>query len=334
MSILVKTSGNGGLFPTSIYIAQPPNKTEFTEGETLDLTGMVIKARYNNGDEKDVSDEITTVPAAGSALEFGTTRIDITYTYNSAVFTAIQDITVKADVEIVAWATGTNEQIAAMLEAHYQKKIDVTKIWAVGDERKVHLSAIEASVTCQAQPEQDFTLVLLNAGGYELSNGVECAFKVGHKNCLRARGRMHTEQGSQGYSQCTMRTYLNSDYRNALPESLRPIFKSFKNKTGKAGGGVVTTEDYFTVATEKELSGETTAAWPDTETDLQQIEYYKVVSNRVKRLGDAGAVTDAWTSSTANSPYLYYSVLMLLNGKEFSPQYNNGEWGICPQGCI
>lgn len=58
MSVLVKTSGNGGLFPTSIYIAATPYKTEFIEGEELDITGMIVKARYNNGDEKDITDEI------------------------------------------------------------------------------------------------------------------------------------------------------------------------------------------------------------------------------------------------------------------------------------
>ena len=334
MSVLVKTSGNGGLFPTSIYIAATPYKAEFIEGEELDITGMIVKARYNNGDEKDITDEIVTTPEIGEPLEFGETRVEITYTYSRAIFTAYQDIIVKADVELVSWSAGTNEQIVKMLDAHYKGKIDVTKIWAVGDERKINLSAIGASATCQAQPEQEVTLVLLNVGGYELSTGGECAFKVGHKNCLNSRGKMHTEQGSQGYSQCTMRTYLNSDYRNALPEDLRPIFKSFRNKTGKAGGGAVTTEDYFTVATEKELSGEVTAAWLDTETDLQQIEYYKVVSNRIKRLGDAGAIVDVWTSSTANLPYTYYTVLMLLNGIEYSAQFSNGEWGICPQGCI
>ena len=45
-------------------------------------------------------------------------------------------------LDIVPWSTGTDEQIAAMLEAHYAGKINIWDYWSIGQERVVHLNSI------------------------------------------------------------------------------------------------------------------------------------------------------------------------------------------------
>ena len=75
-------------------------------------------------------------------------------------------------LEIVPWSTGTDEQIAAMLEAHYAGKINIWDYWSIGQERVVHLNSISGGgIVNEDQPEQDTTWVLMHNGGFELTAG-------------------------------------------------------------------------------------------------------------------------------------------------------------------
>lgn len=49
-------------------------------------------------------------------------------------------------IPIVPWSTGSDEDIAAMLEAHYAGKINIWDYWEIGQERVVHLNAISGGV--------------------------------------------------------------------------------------------------------------------------------------------------------------------------------------------
>ena len=51
-------------------------------------------------------------------------------------------ITPEPPLKIVTFADGTDEEIAAMLEAHYAGDIDIEDYWNVGDTRKIHLNGI------------------------------------------------------------------------------------------------------------------------------------------------------------------------------------------------
>lgn len=49
------------------------------------------------------------------------------------------------NVQTVSWADGTDEQIAAMIQAADEGEINLADYWNVGDERTVQLSAMEAT---------------------------------------------------------------------------------------------------------------------------------------------------------------------------------------------
>lgn len=97
------------------------------------------------------------------------------------------------------------------------------------------------------------TLVLMNAGGKTLSNGKTCSFVVGQKNGLAngtngEYGYMNSSNtNAGGWDGCARRTWCNSVYYNAIPSTLRGIFKKFKNVTASAGNVATTkeSEDYF-----------------------------------------------------------------------------------------
>ena len=146
MSILVHPGG-GGAAVSEIYIATPPNKTVYKENETLDLTGMVVKAKLTSGSERDVTNKITTEPAVGIPLQLGTNFFTVKYVKSGSTFSTTQTIEVKPEVEIVGWATGTNAQIAAMVQAANEGKINLSDYWAENQVRQCTLKAMPSKGT-------------------------------------------------------------------------------------------------------------------------------------------------------------------------------------------
>ena len=100
--------------------------------------------------------------------------------------------------DIVDFATGTNEQLYKMLQAHYAGTINIHDHWNVGDTRTVHLNAMAATGVGESHAEQDVEIVLMNAGGMTDISGTECAFVWGMKNCLNETGYMNSTGTNSG----------------------------------------------------------------------------------------------------------------------------------------
>ena len=87
-------------YPVSLSITQP-TKHEYDEGDTLDLTGVVATATFEDGTTQDVTSSCTFSPANGSTLSTpGTQTITATYVYSaegySTTLTATTTVTVTA----------------------------------------------------------------------------------------------------------------------------------------------------------------------------------------------------------------------------------------------
>ena len=100
--------------------------------------------------------------------------------------------------DIVTWADGTDEQIVAMVQAADKGRINLADYWHVGDERVVHLDAMEATGVDESHDAQDVTLVLMNTGGKTLNTPTEggrttCSFIVGQKDSLNEKGKITLE---------------------------------------------------------------------------------------------------------------------------------------------
>ncbi|MBO5461114.1 MAG: discoidin domain-containing protein [Ruminococcus sp.] len=76
----------------SIEITTAPTKTEYTEGETFDTTGMVVTANWSNGTQTDVTEKVT---YSTEELKTTDTSVTVTYTYDGVTKEATQAITVK-----------------------------------------------------------------------------------------------------------------------------------------------------------------------------------------------------------------------------------------------
>lgn len=239
-------------------------------------------------------------------------------------------------VKIVSWADGTDEQIAAMVAAADAGKIDLTDYWSAGDTRTVHLSAMSASsVIVETHAAQDVQMVLTDPGHYTLTSGRPCNFVVLQKDCLNETGVMNQGVTDGGWDKCGRRTWCNSTYRNAIPSTLRPIFKQFKVRTATGtGSGSAESTDWFSLFSEKEIFGSTTNANSSAESQNTQLDYYKPSSspttNRVKRVN--GTIGSWWE----RSPHTMHSGYFCLVTYSGANDWDGGgkRKGLAPFGCI
>jgi len=98
-TVLINVSESGALSVgeqttlTSIKIQTPPTKTIYNAGEKFNISGMVVKAVYSDGTEKEITDYKY---SPSDELSTTSKRITITYTENGVTKTANQSITINS----------------------------------------------------------------------------------------------------------------------------------------------------------------------------------------------------------------------------------------------
>ena len=237
-------------------------------------------------------------------------------------------------VEIVSWADGTDEQVAAMVAAADAGQIDLSDYWSEGDTRTVHLSAMSGSISNanESHAAQDVQMVLTDPGHYTLANGKKCNFVVLQEDCLKEYGVMNSQTTSLGsWNNCPRRTWCNSVYRNAIPSTLRGIFKQFttyaENGTGSSS---VASSDYFALFSEKEVFGSTTHANSSAEANNSQLTWFKTSSNRIKRVD--GSADSWWERSPRGLGSV--SFCNVTRGGDVDWSLSDRSNGLAPFGCI
>ena len=243
-------------------------------------------------------------------------------------------------VKIVTWAGGTDAEIVAMVKAADKGEINLSDYWAVGDTRTVQLSAMSATGVGESHEAQEVDLVLMHAGGYTLNAAVasgrtKCSFVVGLKDSLAEAGYMNSSDTNNGSGNgSARRTWFNNAFRNAIPSTLRAIFKQFKTVTAQTYNGSTnqTSVDYFALPAEREIFDARNYCNQTEYNALFQFDYYKTASNRVKKLGKTGTASTWWERSPNynNSTRFCY---VYSNGYANSNIASN-TYGLAPFGCI
>lgn len=238
------------------------------------------------------------------------------------------------DVKIVSWADGTDEEVAAMVAAADAGKLNLSDYWHEGDKRTVHLSAMSATGVGESHAAQDVVMVLTDPGHYTLANGKACNFVVLQKNSLSEYGYMNSSAtNSGGWNNCARRTWCNNVYRNAVPASLRGIFKQFKVRTANgSGSGVTESTDWFSLFSEKEVFGSTTYANSSAESQNTQLNWFKTSSNRIKKNGMNGSADIWWERSPRSGDSSYFCSVTRSGTADYWYAYNT--FGLAPFGCI
>lgn len=331
--------GGKGIYPTGIAITTPPTKIEYSVGDALDLSGIVVTGTFENGVVVDITDICTFSPSNGETLAEDDTSVKVNLDWGGKIYTTTQAITVTT-LKIVTWANGTDEEIVAMVEAADQGVINLSDYWAVGDIRTVQLSAMSATGVGESHAAQQVDLVLMHAGGYDLNAAVasgrtKCSFVVGLKDSLAEAGYMNSSNTNSGsWNGSARRTWCNNVFRNAIPSTLRAIFKQFKTVTAQTYNGSTnqTSVDYFALPAEREIFDARNYCNQTEYNALFQFDYYKTASNRVKKLGKTGTANHWWE----RSPYYSNSSIFCGVGSDGTADYNraSGSGGLAPFGCI
>lgn len=97
-----------------ISIAQKPYKTEYVEGQNLDLTGLIVTAIYDNG----FTENITDYEYSGYSSSVGLKTIVVTYKGKSTSFlvTVKEDTTVKVCIESKSATVGSTFTVNVFVE--------------------------------------------------------------------------------------------------------------------------------------------------------------------------------------------------------------------------
>lgn len=158
--------------------------------------------------------------------------------------------------KIVSWADGTDEEIAAMLDAHYKNEINISDYWSVGDERVMHLSAMDVDWEVgvnkkgEKQPALDTTVVILDFEHDDLvtpiNNHNKTAISVQMKSALNYSGIIDGDIDDKFYSiyyehelssvrfswkECKRKVnWINNIFNNSLPVAMKNIVKPVNKK--------------------------------------------------------------------------------------------------------
>lgn len=237
-------------------------------------------------------------------------------------------------LELVSWANGTPSQLAAMLDAHYAGRLNLSNYWSIGDSRTVALDAIESNTCTGSIGAQTAQLVLMNAGGKTLVNAehgvTTCAFVVGFKNSIGV-GKYNDPSSISDYSNSAVRLFLNNKMFLALPSDMQSLFKTFINTTTKwssSTSSLVQTEDLLALPAGVELTGSVPSGAMAGEGS--QFTYYNTSANRIKTVG--GTAYQYWLRTLKSSGGPAYAT---VNGAVNSTSANpTTTYGISPFGVI
>lgn len=208
------------------------------------------------------------------------------------------------------FATCTDEELAGMVAAHYAGNIDLTNYWKVGNKRKVSLSAMADTGVGESHVAQDVEVVLMHAKPSwikTVNNSKTPSFVWGLKDGLKEAGYINSsDTNSGGWASCARRTWCNSVFYNALPQGFRSAVRDSRIVTADGSSSSVGwSTDYCFLPAEKEVFGSNIYGNSSAEYLLQQLNWYKTSSNRVKKQGVGGSADGWWLRSPrgGNSGY-------------------------------
>ena len=250
----------------------------------------------------------------------------------------------NASFKIVDWGDGTDAEIAAMLQAHYDGLIDVTDYWAVGDTRIIQLNDMVGPLPDEENwNRQKIALVIVAEKHNDLDTPINGHTKAAITVQTREVLNKVTVSGpSKGYgkvlpsgyktenrvpvpytkwSDLYIRGYLNTTFFNSISSNnLKNSIKSTAHyrHTAYNTADAERVVDKIFLPSYPEMVGTTSNSsyTPTSPTEGSQFEYYTTSSNMVKTSNNNGKpyyptsgsllIMEA-LSSTSNKYNSYYS---------------------------
>lgn len=264
------------------------------------------------------------------------------------------------ELKIVTFADGTDAEIAKMIQAHYNDKINISDYWAVGDTRSVALSAMSATGVGESHRAQTVQFVIGDFDHDDLATPInghsKAAVTLLQKDCLMdasnatnpTNGSTNTENGYMnssntnrgGWKNCARRTWCNNVFFAALPTAWKNMVKTVNKKSGTGGGsssGTEVTTDKIFLASEIEIFGSRSYS---VDGEGTQYQYYKNATANIYKM-------PKWSSTNVSNVYWERSPFSLSDdcfcivNQDGGANYNRNDYGgtrgacgIAPNLCI
>ena len=285
------------------------------------------------------------------------TSTDGTDTATSVVTISAYESTYSVDLsflKIVTFADGTDEEIVAMIQAHYNNKINISDYWAVGDTRSVSLSAMSATGVRESHRAQTVQFVIGDFEHDDLATAInghtKAAITLLQKDCLMDatsasnvnNGSADTEKGYMnstdtnvgGWKSCARRTWCNNVYFNAFPSAWQSMVKTVNKKVsvGNNSSTIETVQDKIFLAAEIEIFGSTTYSFAGEGT---QYQYYKnATANRYKmpKWTSSYVTNKYWERSPSGGYSTYFCIVNIGDTADYNGASN--ACGVAPCLCI
>lgn len=236
-----------------------------------------------------------------------------------------------SSVTIVSFAEGTDDEVAAMIDAARAGTIDLQTDggWAVGDRRTIHVEAFTGG-NSTAHAAQDIDIVISQFGDY---NDCGCLFQFDFVDCLSEGEQLNsTATNEGGYGATKMYTATLPAMVEALPAWLQSRLKTFDVL---ASAGDLSTEivnvsgNKLALRSEVEIFGE---AKNSVAGEGTQIPYYQTAANRSKKRGSGSAIN--WWTRSPHPTYRSEFCIYHQSGAMSADATADGRWGLSPFGCI
>ncbi len=256
--------------------------------------------------------------------------------------------------KIVTFADGTDEEIAAMIDAHYNNKINIADYWTVGDKRIIHHNAMRATGVSESHHADSYEYVIIGIehddlvtpiNGHtkaaitiqtdrmlytdvtsEYNSSYDTAYECGYMNS--------SNTNSGGWDKCARRTWCNNVYKNCLPAYIQNSMKQVKKLTsaGSQSNSIITSNDYAFLPSEIEVFGSTSYSFAG---EGKQYQYFKnATANRYKKPRyNSNYVSGYWWERSPRSGNPAPFCFVHLNGNA-SASNASSALGVAPCLCI
>ena len=209
----------------------------------------------------------------------------------------LDTLTQMVPVVPMGWGEIDDKRLPALMSEVDAGDIDLTNDlgWESGDERVVKLTNDEEITLILTDPDH-YTLATPTASGR-----TTCNFTIVVKQCLNTTHKMNLSGTNAGsWHSSDMRTYLNNDVINLLPNGLKSILKEFNVVTATEYNvsTLKTSVDKLALFAEKEVQGAITYSNTTEANALTQLDYFKTASNKIKTVN--GSASTWWLRSPAS----------------------------------
>ena len=188
---------------TKIEVTSAPTTVEYTEGDSLDLTGLVVTAMFSDGSTEDVTSQCTISPSAGTILATTDTSVNISYAYKGVTcntaqiivvgsaavpylsFLGNEDFTLKTynttknwdgtleySTDTTTWNTWNGTEISSSGSKLYLRGTGNTKITGTSNDYRFVFTGTNAlKIACEGNIENLLDYETVSAGGHPTMAG-------------------------------------------------------------------------------------------------------------------------------------------------------------------